>query len=85
VFARILRATYHPNSNRVWDGERLMPDAINGSTFLLHVSLVSPVEATYVQRKSEDAFAALAHGNNERSPSTLRLHAKLAFSLSHSS
>jgi len=47
--------------------------------------LVSPVEATYVQRKSEDAFAALAHGNNERSPSTLRLHAKLAFSLSHSS
>jgi hypothetical protein len=44
------------------DGERLKPDVevvINGSTFFLDVSLVSPVEATYVQRASEDAFAPL--------------------------
>ena len=32
---------------------------INGSTFFLDVSFVSLVEATYVQRASEDAFAAL--------------------------
>ena len=43
------------------DGERLKPDVevvINGSTFFLDVSLVSPVEATYMQPASEDAFAA---------------------------
>jgi len=44
------------------DGERLKPDVeviINGFTFILDISLVSPTEATYVQRASEVAFAAL--------------------------
>ena len=51
--------TYHPNWNRVWTANDSSPMSRPSSTFFLDVSLVSPVEATYVQRASEDAFAAL--------------------------
>jgi len=51
--------TYHPNWNRVWTANDSSPMSRPSSTFFLDVSLVSPVEATDVQRASENAFAAL--------------------------
>jgi len=50
------------------DGERLKPDVdvdINGSSFFLDVSLVSPVEATYMRWASEDAFGAALTEQNK--------------------